>query len=63
MRKKVIEYDFAMNNGVLTIETNASLIQYVLDVYNINIYTKNAVPEGQQLEINNRQELKPYLPY
>lgn len=62
-KKKVIEYDFAMNNGVLTIETNASLIQYVLDAYNINIYTQNAVPEGQQLEINNRQELKPYLPY
>ncbi|WP_105901885.1 helix-turn-helix transcriptional regulator [Vibrio gangliei] len=62
-KKKVIEYDFAMNNGLLTIETNASLIQYVLDAYNINIYTQNAVPEGQQLEINNRQELKPYLPY
>lgn len=62
-KKKVIEYDFAMNNGVLTIETNTSLIQYVLDAYNINIYTQNAVPEGQQLEINNRQELKPYLPY
>lgn len=62
-KKKVIEYDFAMNNGVLTIETNASLIQYVLDAYNINIYTQNAVPEGQQLEINNRQELKSYLPY
>ena len=60
---KVIEHDFAMKNGLLHIPTNASLIQYVLDTYNINVHVQNAVPEGQQLEIHNRNELKPYLSF
>lgn len=62
-KKRVLEYDFAMKDGLLSIETNASLIQYVLDAYNINIYMQNAVPEGQQLEIHNRETLRPYLPF
>ncbi|WP_105901903.1 helix-turn-helix transcriptional regulator [Vibrio gangliei] len=62
-QKAVIEYDFGMVDGVLNIETNATLVQYVLDAYNVNIYTQNGKPQGQQIVLQNDQDLRPYLPF
>ncbi|EKO3921864.1 WYL domain-containing protein [bacterium 19MO03SA05] len=60
-QKMVIEKDYAMNNGALSIETNASLIRYVLDAYHIDVYTQKSNPQGQQIVLGNFETLKSYL--
>ncbi|WP_199454432.1 helix-turn-helix transcriptional regulator [Vibrio owensii] len=60
-QKAVIEKDYAMNDGVLTIPTNASLVKYVLDAYNIDIHTQKSNPRGQQIVLRNADELMKYL--
>ncbi|WP_046028489.1 helix-turn-helix transcriptional regulator [Vibrio vulnificus] len=60
-QKKVIEKDYAMSDGVLSIATNASLIRYVLDAYSIDIYTQKSNPQGQQIVLGNLSELTNYL--
>lgn len=56
-QKMVIEKDYAMSNGALSIDTNASLIRYVLDTYHIDVYN----PQGQQIVLGNFEALKSYL--
>nr|WP_319537188.1 WYL domain-containing protein [uncultured Vibrio sp.] len=60
-QKKVIEKDYAMSDGVLSIATNASLIRYVLDAYSIDIHTQKPNPQGQQIVLGNLSELTNYL--
>ncbi len=60
-QKKVIEKDYAMSEGVLSIATNASLIRYVLDAYSIDIHTQKSNPQGQQIVLGNLSELTNYL--
>lgn len=60
-QKSVIEKDYGMSDGVLSIITNASLIRYVLDTYNINIHMQESTPQGQQIVLGNMDELRPYL--
>ncbi|WP_210448831.1 helix-turn-helix transcriptional regulator [Vibrio crassostreae] len=58
---KVIAHDFGMEKGTLVIPTNAALVRYVLDAYNIDINMLNSNPKGQQIILGNFEELKPYL--
>lgn len=60
-QKVVIEKDFAMTNGILSITTNASLVRYVLDAYNIDVHTQKSNPQGQQIVLENLGELLDYL--
>ena len=60
-QKSVIEKDYGMSDSVLNIATNASLIRYVLDTYNINIHVQESTPQGQQIVVRNMDELKPYI--
>ncbi|EEX38488.1 transcriptional regulator [Vibrio metschnikovii] len=60
-QKMVIEKDYAMSNGALSIDTNASLIRYVLDTYHIDVYTQKSNPQGQQIVLGNFEALKSYL--
>ena len=60
-QKAVIEKDYGMENGVLKIPTNASLIRYVLDTYNINTHILNSNPQGQQIVVSNMDELLEFL--
>ncbi|WP_373951117.1 helix-turn-helix transcriptional regulator [Vibrio pomeroyi] len=60
---KVIAHDYGMEKGTLTIPTNAALVRYVLDAYNIDINVLNSNPKGQQIILGNFEELKPYLIY
>ncbi len=60
-QKAVIEKDYAMTDGVLKIATNASLVRYVLDSYNIDIHTQKSNPRGQQIVLQNSEELEEYL--
>ncbi|WP_305464904.1 helix-turn-helix transcriptional regulator [Photobacterium leiognathi] len=62
-QKMVIEKDYGMNNHNLSITTNASLIRYILDSYNIDIHMQNANPLAQQITLGNLEELRPYLTY
>ena len=58
---KVIAHDYGMEKGNLAIPTNAALVRYVLDAYNIDINVLNSNPKGQQIILGNFEELKPYL--
>ncbi|ROV62516.1 WYL domain-containing protein [Vibrio ponticus] len=60
-QKAVIEKDYAMTDGVLKIATNASLVRYVLDSYNIDIHTQKSNPRGQQIVLRNADDLIVYL--
>ncbi|MGF1732905.1 helix-turn-helix transcriptional regulator [Photobacterium kasasachensis] len=60
-QKAVIANDFGMKNNLLSIPTNASLIRYVLDAYNIDIHVLDSNPQGQQIIVNNLHELKLFL--
>ncbi|MEZ8485606.1 helix-turn-helix transcriptional regulator [Vibrio splendidus] len=58
---KVIAHDYGMEKGTLTIPTNAALVRYVLDAYNIDINVLNSNPKEQQIILGNFEELRPYL--
>ncbi|MGR5538046.1 helix-turn-helix transcriptional regulator [Vibrio campbellii] len=60
-QKSVIEKDYGMIDGSLSIATNASLIRYVLDTYNIDIHVQKSNPQGQQIVVGNMNELMQYL--
>mgnify|MGYP003631531628 FL=1 len=58
----VIAQDYGMKDGILKIPTNASLIRYVINAYNIDINTLDSNPKGQQIIVRNLDELKSFLP-
>lgn len=58
---KVIAHDYGMEKGTLAIPTNAALVRYVLDAYNIDLNVLNSYPKGQQIILGNFEELRPYL--
>ncbi|MEZ9566675.1 helix-turn-helix transcriptional regulator [Vibrio artabrorum] len=58
---KVIAHDYGMEESTLTIPTNAALVRYVLDAYNIDVNVLNSNPKGQQIILGNFEELRPYL--
>ncbi|MDP5253019.1 MULTISPECIES: YafY family protein [unclassified Vibrio] len=60
-QQAVIAKDYGMQDGVLDIHTNASLIRYWLDTYNIDIHTLKSSPQSQQITLANYDELMPYL--
>lgn len=60
-QKAVIAKDYAMTNGALEIHTNASLIRYWLDTYNIDLHTLKSSPKHQQIILANYEQLLPYL--
>ena len=50
-----------MEGSILKIPTNAALVLYVLNAYNIDINVLDSNPKGQQIIVGNFEELKPYL--
>ena len=60
-QSSVIAHDYGMEGNILQIQTNAALVRYVLDAYNIDINVLDSNPQGQQIIIGNFEELKPYL--
>ncbi len=57
----VVIHDYGMEEGILIIPTNAALVRYALDTYNIDINVLDSNPKGQQIIVGNFEELKPYL--
>lgn len=62
-QKAVVEKDYGMVNGTLCIPTNASIVRYLLDAYNIDIHMQKIRPQGQQIVVGNMDELMPFLTY
>jgi hypothetical protein len=60
-QRAVIEKDYAMSDGVLRIATNASLVRYVLDTYNIDIHVQKSNPQEQQIVLGNIEDLRSFL--
>ena len=60
-QKNVIELDYSMQNGSLTVVTRQALVQYVLQEMQINPVTVHMIPEGQQLVLKNYLEVKHLL--
>lgn len=61
MQASVIANDFGMTGHILKIPSNAALIRYVLDAYNIDIHILDSNPQGQQIVVKNIEYLKQYL--
>ncbi|EHH1180628.1 WYL domain-containing protein [Vibrio vulnificus] len=57
----VVAHDYGMENSTLTIPTNAALVRYVLDTYNIDINVLDSNPKGQQIIVGNFEKIKQYL--
>ena len=59
----VIAHDYGMTDNLLELCTNAALIRYVLDSYNIELNVLDSSPQGQQIIVKNLNELREYLTY
>lgn len=57
----IIANDYGMTNNQLNITTNAALVRYVLDSYNIDTHIVDLNPQSQQVMVKNLNELKEYL--
>jgi len=59
----VIAHDYGMTDNLLELCSNAALIRYVLDSYNIELNVLDSSPQGQQIIVKNLNELREYLTY
>lgn len=57
-QKKMIEQDYAMQNGKLLIETRLPLAAYLIRMLNLDTYLE---PPRQQLECSNLEEFRQFL--
>ncbi|HBK3325492.1 TPA: WYL domain-containing protein [Vibrio parahaemolyticus] len=57
----VIARDYGMTDNRLELHTNAALIRYVLDAYNIGINVLDSSPQGQQIVVHNLDQIRKYL--
>lgn len=60
-QREVVEVDYGMKNGVLEIPTRARLVTYVLQLLNIKPAAIADDPTAQQIVVENREELAPWL--
>lgn len=60
-QKAIIEADFGMEAGVLTIPTRRALVKYVLQRFQIDPKKLDPKAAAQQIVVKNLDELKPWL--
>ncbi|MDZ7923698.1 MAG: WYL domain-containing protein [Marinagarivorans sp.] len=60
-KRAVIEQDYQMQNGQLTITTKGCLVNYLLRELQVNTKMLEVNPEAQQLVLMNLNEIKPWL--
>ncbi|MCH8536427.1 MAG: WYL domain-containing protein [Alkalimonas sp.] len=60
-QQAVLEHDYQMQNGQLKLRCRAALAQYLLQQMQVNVKTLDAIPEAQQLELANLNDVKPWL--
>lgn len=61
-QKKLIEMDYGMVNGVHRMECKQALIYYVCRQFRFDLDTLFVDPISQQIVLNNKEEIKDYLP-
>ena len=60
-QKRIIEQDYQMQNGELSITTKAALAQYVIQGMQVRTDSLAKTPQQQQLVLVNEDDLKPWL--
>ena len=60
-QQEVVEMDYGMENGVLEVSTRARLVPYVLHLLHIGPKELAEDSTAQQIVVENRSELKPWL--
>lgn len=60
-QKAIIEADFGMEEGVLTIPTRRALVKYVLQRFQIDPKKLDPKAAAQQIVVKNLDDLKPWL--
>lgn len=60
-QQAVIEHDYGMQNGYLSVLSKAALLQYVLQAYRLDPHKQEAKPEAQQIVIGNYRDIERWL--
>lgn len=60
-KQEVLEHDYQMQDGRLTITTRACLAQYLIQEMQVNTKILDGTPEAQQLVLVNRDDVKGWL--
>ena len=60
-QREVVEADYGMENGALEISTRARLVTYVLQLLHIEPNELADDPIAQQIVVENRSSLAPWL--
>ncbi|MBT4520522.1 MAG: WYL domain-containing protein [Halieaceae bacterium] len=60
-QQRVIERDYGMEDGVLRVTTRAKLVHYALKLLQIDLQLAPMEPTAQQITVQNRAELEPWL--
>ena len=60
-QQKVIEHDYGMLEGVLAVSTRGKLVPYALKLLHIDHKEQKEDPTAQQIIVQNRDELEPWL--
>lgn len=60
-QQSVIEHDYGMQNGFLSVRCKAALLQYVLQAYRLDPHKQEAKPEAQQIVIGNYKDVEQWL--
>ncbi len=57
----VVEQDYGMENGALRVETRGPLVQYLLQLLRIDTKILDGNPSAQQIVVQNRDEVRPWV--
>ena len=60
-QKDVVEADYGMENGALEVSTRGKLVPYALKLLHIDPKEELADPTAQQIIVENRAEVLPWL--
>jgi predicted DNA-binding transcriptional regulator YafY len=60
-QRDVIAQDYAMQSGRLTLQTRATLVSYLLRLLQLDPEHEQENPLAQQIVLENREQLKPWL--
>lgn len=60
-QKEVVEVDYGMEDGALEVTTRGKLVPYALKMLHIDPNEEQADPMAQQIIVENRAELLPWL--
>ena len=60
-RIRIIARDYGIKNGLLTVETRGTLVQYALQQLRIDDKVLPGKPSAQQIIISNFEDIQPWL--